>query len=575
MRLTALFVAVLIALASCSSSEPFSPGTEAGTGDAAADGYAAPADSGTGQPDGLSERDQGAQTGSDSGQGADSRVVADSGPATDGATGSTYYISPSGSDSAPGTASKPFKTFKFALNKMQPGDTLVLEDGTYDASNSGTLDVSCKFILDGLAKSPIKVRAEHERKALIRSDGAQPAIHLQSCSYWTIEGLRAEGKDNSSAASGDKASVVRIYKSNNITLRRLLVRYSNRNVDSKLILIDSSSQVQAEECEMYDYHATALLAASSANVRLRRNYINARGRSDISGGLTTSCPATGDEGITLYQTKKSQVQNNIVENGCSGFVVRANRQATGDNDRPDNNTFKANVAVTMSRVGYLIESRCGGQNPCKTKDRIVENNKLTDCVAINCDTGLWMRGGAQIKYYHNTVIGGDVGVQLDLHPDNTYLASDALIDSTLVLAGQVGARAKSQSSCRFYRVTAHGHATVDLDISSCTATVGNKTSDPNAGIAAGSQVGLKKGQCAVYIPKGNTNLHGAGINGTDVGASVIEAIGSGGKKLWDATTGQFTCGAVVKGVNDSSFATSSCTTVHKRLNVGVNGCPVP
>ncbi|HSB74248.1 MAG TPA: hypothetical protein VLC12_01285, partial [Terriglobales bacterium] len=51
--------------------------------------------------------------------------------------GTVYYLSPSGSDSNPGTATQPWKTFGHALPRLAPGYTLALLNGTYTDSNSG------------------------------------------------------------------------------------------------------------------------------------------------------------------------------------------------------------------------------------------------------------------------------------------------------------------------------------------------------------------------------------------------------------------------------------------------------
>ena len=84
--------------------------------------------------------------------------------------------------------------------------------------------------------------------------------------------------------------------------------------------------------------------------------------------------------------------------------------------------------------------------------------------------------------------------------------------------------------------------------------------------------------CKVYIPS-DSPLKKAGKNGADIGANVVYRYEDGiltDKKLWDQSTGQFPCGATVTGINDNSkFPGSSCVNVHKRLNVGVNGCPIP
>jgi len=71
-------------------------------------------------------------------------------------------------------------------------------------------------------------------------------------------------------------------------------------------------------------------------------------------------------------------------------------------------------------------------------------------------------------------------------------------------------------------------------------------------------------------------MKGAGKNGADIGANIIYRYEDGiltDQKLWDQTTGQFPCGATVSGMND--IVGSSCFDVNQRLNVGVNGCPIP
>ena len=58
------------------------------------------------------------------------------------ASAADYYISPNGNDSNSGTSqSAPLKTFNNAWQKIQPGDTLYLLDGTYTTANSGVLEV--------------------------------------------------------------------------------------------------------------------------------------------------------------------------------------------------------------------------------------------------------------------------------------------------------------------------------------------------------------------------------------------------------------------------------------------------
>lgn len=57
-------------------------------------------------------------------------VISASGPTPPG-VGRKYYVSPKGSDSNPGTEVSPFKTIQRAADKVNPGDTVIVEDGVY------------------------------------------------------------------------------------------------------------------------------------------------------------------------------------------------------------------------------------------------------------------------------------------------------------------------------------------------------------------------------------------------------------------------------------------------------------
>jgi PKD repeat protein len=46
-------------------------------------------------------------------------------------TGMKYYVSPKGSDSNPGTEALPFKTIQKAADRVNPGDTVIVQYGDY------------------------------------------------------------------------------------------------------------------------------------------------------------------------------------------------------------------------------------------------------------------------------------------------------------------------------------------------------------------------------------------------------------------------------------------------------------
>ena len=115
------------------------------------------------------------------------------------ASAATYYVATTGSDSNPGTQSAPFRHLsKAALTATQPGDTVIVMDGTYD--NEGVVAPNIVVILSysGTAGNPITFRAQNRGKAILDSmnsstttscDGASAYFGLKSVSFILIQGF--------------------------------------------------------------------------------------------------------------------------------------------------------------------------------------------------------------------------------------------------------------------------------------------------------------------------------------------------------------------------------------------------
>jgi hypothetical protein len=117
----------------------------------------------------------------------------------------TYYASPAGSDSNPGTTyAQPFRTVARGIQAASAGDTIILQDGTYPAdtiygggSTSGALLWINK---SGTAGSPITLKAEHKQKAILDcgnvdngpQTGCTGYIYLgdPAPAYWVFQDLR-------------------------------------------------------------------------------------------------------------------------------------------------------------------------------------------------------------------------------------------------------------------------------------------------------------------------------------------------------------------------------------------------
>jgi hypothetical protein len=107
----------------------------------------------------------------------------------------TYYVSPAGSDVNPGTSSAPLLTIQRAANIVNPGDTVIVRDGTY--SNAAAVGVGSKLISmsrGGTASSWITFMAENVWGAVIDGLNNTTAEGWSlAASYIRIQGFEVKG----------------------------------------------------------------------------------------------------------------------------------------------------------------------------------------------------------------------------------------------------------------------------------------------------------------------------------------------------------------------------------------------
>ena len=119
--------------------------------------------------------------------------------------GATYYAAPTGADTNPGTQASPFRQIRAAVAVMQPGDTVLVADGSYLG-----FDVTS---LNGAAGQPITIQAQ-AKAALVtattdRSDN-RDNIFISLSSYIIVDGV---------ISSNAPRSGCRIDQSPNVTVR--------------------------------------------------------------------------------------------------------------------------------------------------------------------------------------------------------------------------------------------------------------------------------------------------------------------------------------------------------------------
>jgi hypothetical protein len=287
------------------------------------------------------------------------------------AMAATYYISPSGNDSNPGTQAAPWKTLRKAAATLVAGDTGIVMNGTYT-------EPEIVFKNSGTPTNRITLRAQNKHQAILSStSGCNPNISIYA-SYVTIEDIRsvvsssnvACGSHNSADGTG-----VRCWHSNAPTVSNQSTGYVGCVVRG--VRIDASparshavktSQDFAlvENCEMY----SGIEAFNSYGVVYRNN--------TVIGG-----DAWGSSLVAKGGVRNFEAYNNVVR-------VR-----------------------TVWGLGVILGGITGNQwlydppSGVEAYNSVAYNNVIINESGGAADT-LGMMGGRDSSLFNNVVISGNV-----------------------------------------------------------------------------------------------------------------------------------------------------------------------
>ncbi len=114
--------------------------------------------------------------------------------------GNTYYVSPSGDNSNPGTLQRPWKDPGYASRKLKPGDTLIILGGTYILQK---FDQDIIIPPSGGENAWITIKGESGKRPILKSgENLLTAIDLSGKSYIRIENLEITHEKGENARDG-------------------------------------------------------------------------------------------------------------------------------------------------------------------------------------------------------------------------------------------------------------------------------------------------------------------------------------------------------------------------------------
>ena len=380
------------------------------------------------------------------------------------ATGNTYYVSTSGSDSNSGTLSSPWRTIQKAANTVSSGDTVLVRGGTYservtltksgtssawitfknyqgetpviDGSgitisgyDSGLFDISSTsyIILDGFTvrdstKAGISVHRSHH-------------VTIKNCHtlYTYSSGIRSDNKDSYSEPTP-----------NNIIIDSNWIQYSHqgggqeamsicRTADFQITnnLVDDTNHYIGIDCKQSCYNGViannevyttssgniyvdAHSTYPSYNIDIYNNYIHGSGSASI--GIKVG---SEDGGANVYDIN---IYNNIVVTGSYCYKY-ADVETSPYRQTLNNIKFINNVFITTGGVACLrLYVTPAGYNNYYT-NMVIRNNIFKGGEAISLNN----QPTSQLTVDHNFFC---TGTKSDVYGTNYLTGDPKFVSST-------------------------------------------------------------------------------------------------------------------------------------------------
>ena len=218
------------------------------------------------------------------------------------ATIGTYFVSPTGSNSNPGTESLPFLTIQKAANVAVAGDVVIVEDGIYNWTNSSAhMTVLSK---SGTSSAYITFKARNIGGAILDGNNNSgltafsfyPGTSYINISGFEIKGFQSQGIEVRNGASYLNFSDLHIHD---------IGRGSHATGDGKTaFILGTGSNIVIERCLIHTIGA----------------YAPEENGSSYPAGWTGY--QTLDHGIYIAGTSHLTIRNNVFYDCKSGFAIQ-------------------------------------------------------------------------------------------------------------------------------------------------------------------------------------------------------------------------------------------------------------
>jgi parallel beta-helix repeat protein len=327
----------------------------------------------------------------------------DAGPIT-GLNGTTYYVAAAtGADTNAGTSAAPWKTIQRAGETVGPGDTVIVQAGTYDGPIFGwdtppcQNDVYCQIA--GSAAHPILIEADPNAAAgsvviAGKNHYNKSGFDLEpGCDYVDIAGFTVTNAGTSDNAAGSitKAGIA----VSGCTGNRILGNTVNGVTGIGGILVDTATDVIVQGNTLLNTQGTGTtghgmyVSGSSVGVQVIGNVLhdNAFVGIHVNGDVSEGLPGVvkgllidgnliyknGQNGINADGIESSTIQNNVIygnaRNGIELYQIDAYGGSTGNvivNNTIDQSMVSGGYAISIAACQYDNQSSQPTPAGCST-----------------------------------------------------------------------------------------------------------------------------------------------------------------------------------------------------------------
>ena len=220
---------------------------------------------------------------------------------TEPTVGTTYYVNAnSGSDSNSGNSiANAFRTLNHAVSKTNPGDTVLVMNGTYIGSGNST--ATLRINRAGTADNWITYKAYPGHSPLIQSNGAFQAIRIET-NYIIIDGFRVRGiRDQVSYQEAENA--FNVFKNGG---------GYNEYVHGSGITLSHFNIVRNNE--VYNFGGGGIEVTRTDSVIVENNLVYDN----------SHYSPFGHSGISVIYPKYSNRPNDSIENSRYDIIIRGN-----------------------------------------------------------------------------------------------------------------------------------------------------------------------------------------------------------------------------------------------------------